>query len=260
MYIKFGWNNMDSVIQSTANPVYKHVKKLLTGHGRRKNSQYIAEGARSVTDALKNGCNVEFAVLSENADYDLSQYGVKVFRFSDKLFDDVKSTVNSQGIIAVVNYEFPAVGSMNSENLKKIIYLDRITDPGNMGTIIRSADAFGMDAVIVSKGCVDIFSPKVVRSSMASMQSIAIYSDDTDAAVLGSLSSNGFRIVGTFPRAEADSYNADFGEKTVIVIGNEANGIGESAGSYCDLKVTVPMSGNAESLNAATAATFIMYE
>lgn len=251
---------MDLFIQSASNPIYKHVKKLLNKQGRAKYLQYLTEGSRSVIDAIEHGCDIEFVVLAENAQYDLSQYNIKTYRFADKLYDDVKSTVNSQGITAVVNFKMNTVRSPEFKSKKKIVYLDCISDPGNMGTILRSADAFGMDAVVVSKGCVDIFSPKVVRSSMASMMNIDIFFDDTDAKILGDLASDGFCVMGTFPRGDVYSYNADFKENTVIVMGNEANGIRPSTEKYCNVQVTIPMKGAAESLNVASAATVMMYE
>ena len=247
-------------IESSRNSVYKHIKKLQTRSGRNKASQYLAEGVRAVGDALSNGADVEYVVLrsSYSPDFDLS--GVKVYVMEDDLFDSLKTTVNSQGVLAVINYEISSVSLMKADEYKTVIYLDSVTDPGNMGTIIRSSDALGADALIISKGCVDIFNPKVVRSTMASLLNVPIFTDDSPEDTFSGFKKAGFDIVGTFPEADEKSSAALYGEKVMLVMGNEANGISEEVESYCTRRVTIPMTGRAESLNVATAMSIMLYE
>ncbi|MBE7050608.1 MAG: RNA methyltransferase [Ruminococcaceae bacterium] len=251
---------MPVYIESSQNSIYKHIKKLQTKNGRSKNSQYLAEGVRAVGDAISNGADIEYVIIKKSFEIsrDLSQ--CKVYVMEDSLFDSLKTTVNSQGILAVINYEIFSSDSMNADEFETVIYLDSVTDPGNMGTIIRSSDALGADAIIISKGCVDIFNPKVVRSSMASILNIPIFTDENPKDTFGMFKSAGFEIVGTFPDAKENSRDTSYGEKVVLVMGNEANGISEDVERLCTKRVTIPMMGRAESLNVATAMSIMLYE
>lgn len=247
-------------IESSANAVYKHIKKLQTKSGRSKHSQYLAEGVRAVRDAASNGADIEFVIVCEGfvSDFDLS--GLKVYELSTRLFDTLKLTVNSQGIMAVINFSLPDVESADFSRMNTVVYLDSVTDPGNMGTIIRSCDALGADAIILSKGCVDIFNPKVVRSTMASIHNIPIYTDTTPEESFPKLKNDGFCVVGTFPTDATMCHKLNYSGKTLVVMGNEANGISDKVEALCDKRATIPMLGRAESLNVATALTVMLYE
>lgn len=251
---------MITKIESASNEFYRHLKKLHTSKERSRTFRYLAEGLRAVSDAIKNNADIHAVVLCEGMDFDIDFGSIRVYELSKKLFDDVKLTVNSQGILAVIGYELRDALSLDTSKTGSVLYLDCVTDPGNMGTILRTADAFGMDAVIVSRGCVDIFNPKVVRSAMASLLNVPVYTDNDADATFEFLRDSGFDILGTFPKAEHLSSDYRYKSKTVIVMGNEANGISDKIKDYCSAKITIPMSGNAESLNVATAAAVMMYE
>ena len=135
-------------IESSSNSVYKHIKKLQSRSGRSKFCQYIAEGRRSVSDAVQNGADVEFIVVKDGVDVDFDTQALKVYELGEKLFDTLALTVNSQGIIAVINYELSDVFTEDITKFNTVVYLDSVTDPGNMGTIIRSCDALGADAIV----------------------------------------------------------------------------------------------------------------
>ena len=251
---------MYTKIESSSNEFYKHLKKLQTKKERDKTSRYIAEGIRAVSDAVKNKADIFAIVLCEGYNPKINLEGIRVYELSQKLFDDVKQTVNSQGIIAVINYKIIDSVHADFSKYSSVLYLDSVTDPGNMGTIIRSADALGADAIILSKGCVDIFNPKVVRSTMASLLNVPVYTDTSTAETFKNLKEKGFDIVGTFPKAQSLSCDYNYKNKTVLVMGNEANGISDEVASLCISSVTIPMLGNAESLNVATACTVMLYE
>jgi len=245
-------------IESTANAVYKHIKKLHSRSGRTKFSQYIAEGRRAVCDAAANGADIEFAVVCDGVDFELES--VRTYVFDKKLFDSLKLTVNSQGIMAVVNYTLKATDEMDFEKFSSVLYLDAVTDPGNMGTILRSADALGADGVILGAGCVDIFNPKVVRSSMASILNVPVFYDEDYTRTFRRMEESGFQTIATLPRAELLCCDAVYEGKTVLVMGNEANGIRDDISQRCSLAVRIPMLERTESLNVATATTVMLYE
>ena len=251
---------MYNKIESSSNEFYRHLKKLQTRREREKSCEYLAEGSRAVYDAIKNNANISSIVLCEGYTPNVDLGSFKVYELSKKLFEDAKLTVNSQGILAVINYELNNANKLNLQKTNTILYLDSITDPGNMGTILRSADAFGVEAIVLSPGCVDVFNPKVVRSSMASLLNVPIYTDSNSNEFFKNIKACGFDVVGTFPRANVLSCNHSYKAKTCVVMGNEANGISNEIASYCTSEVKIPMLGSTESLNVATACAVMLYE
>lgn len=137
--------------------------------------------------------------------------------------------------------------------------LDRIQDPGNMGTIIRTADSAGVDAIIALKGCVDIYNPKVIRSTMGSIFDMNIIDASQDETV-DMLKSLDFNIVSSYLNTENFYDKIDYGSKVALVIGNEANGINEELVSKSDILVKIPIYGKAESLNVMISSAILMYE
>ncbi len=251
-------------IESAANAVFKNIKKLATHSGRKKNDMFVVEGLRSVSDAVKNGAEVECVVFCEDTPVIEFDKPLKTYMFSKKLFDELKFTVNSQGVLAVVRFDVHGKEDLfknsNFNNIKNIVYLDAVQDPGNLGTIIRTCDAMGVDALVLGDGCADPYNPKTVRSTMASIFNVPLYFDDDSTYTLKKLNSSGFKITGTFLSGDSYIYNSDLTGKNVIVMGNEANGISHNIEDMCNNKVKIPMSGGAESLNVATACAIILYE
>ncbi len=246
-------------IESSSNPLFKQTKKLLTRAGRKKTGLFILEGQRLVCDSAGLGADIQYIFVSE--DFDISAavvpQNIKIYALPDKLFSQLKSTVNSQGILAVAGYNAGYFSDIDfSSGL--YLYLDSVSDPGNMGTIIRSANAFGVDGIILSEGCVDVFNPKVLRSTMSGIFCVNIYFDDGNA--LDALSQNGFKIAGTFPKGEFSPRDFDYTDKCVIVMGNEANGISPEVESLCTDKITIPMTECTESLNVSIACGIMLYE
>ena len=171
-------------------------------------------------------------------------------------------TVTPQGLVAVCkipNPSFPVISS----SVKKFIYLSEVQDPGNAGTIIRSADAFGFDAVIFSDNSVDIYSPKVVRSSAGSHWHIPLFTSISEGELKTQLSGKAFEIYGTDASGGLEllaAANESKKRSAIWVFGNEARGLDAKVISTLGAKqVAIPISGKAESLNLATAASVVMY-
>lgn len=243
-----------NVISSTKNEIFRVISKLYTPKYRKQYNQFVLEGERLVNDAFKNGADIDFVVICEEYDGKIPQHD-NVYVFDKKLFNELKDTVNSQGILAVAKINKKV--DFNFDTSKTVVYLDCVCDPGNMGTIIRTCDAAGVDAIVLSKGCVDIYNPKVVRSTMASIFNVPIIDDDN---TLMNLKDEGFSLAGTYLGAEKSIYDIDFSKKCVIIIGNEANGISDEVLSICDQKIIIPMIGKCESLNAAVSCAVCVYE
>ena len=189
-----------------------------------------------------------------------------VIQYVDKhKLDEISTSHSHQGVIAVVSdykyYELEDLFEIARERGEDpfFIILDEITDPHNLGTIIRTADAAGVDAIIALKGCVDIYNPKVIRSTMGSIFDMNVI-HTTQEEALRILKLKKFDIVSSYLDTNNYYNTVEYNYKTALVIGNEANGINEELVSKSDVLVKIPIYGKAESLNAAISSAILMYE
>lgn len=246
-------------IDSTSNKIIKHTKKLWERSGRKEHNQFIIEGKRLVLDAISCGADIEYILFEQGVYVDLPQ-GITVYELSQKAFSSLKTTVNSQGIMGVVNNPTECNLSLENDDRCIYVYLDGIQDPGNMGTILRTADACGARGVILSKNCVDIYNPKVVRSTMASIFNVPVYFDDAHRPLLGKMKEHNFKVVSGSLQGDKSIYDVNFKDRCVIIIGNEANGITDEVIDLSTELVKIPIVGKAESLNASVACGVMCYE
>lgn len=252
-------------ITSKNNDLIKSVKKLLSSSKERKEKNcFVLEGARLVFDALNSFYRVKCFLITESA---FEKYGQNVEKMIDRadnsylisndIAERLGDTKSSQGVFAVC--EKQKTGCCYNKN-DKLIALDNVQDPGNLGTILRTAEALGIHAVIVGGGC-DVYNPKVLRASMGSVLRISIIHCVDLSDKLQELKNNGFAVYGTVPdRAAKSITDIPFNNGAVCVIGNEANGISDDVKNICSELVTIKMLGNAESLNASVAASITMWE
>ncbi len=256
------------IINSKDNEKIKYTKSLLKSKNRNKEKKFIIEGYRIVTLAIDCDAKLEYVFINEDFENKkehielleiLKSKNIKVYKTTNKLFENFIDTENTQGIIGVVKFNTNTLESNFKKENKFVLVLDRIQDPGNMGTIIRTADACGVDLIIALKGCVDIYNPKVIRSTMGSIFDMNIVYENQDEAI-NFLKNNGFSIVSSY--LDTDNYynNISYNNKTALVIGNEANGINNDIILNSDTLVKIPIYGKAESLNAAISSAILMYE
>ena len=246
------------IITSKDNETIKSIKKLK--EKKYRTESFIVEGIKMVKEALEQA-EVEKVIVSEtfsNSDdfKSLNCDEQKLIIASDKVFEDLTDVVTPQGIIAVVGK-----GS-NSEidySDEFVLALDGIQDPGNLGTIIRTADSANIKQILVSKDTVDAYSPKVVRSTMGGIFRTKVIEVEDLAQTLNSFKDNGYKVVTTELSAEKSIYDMNY-QKSVVVIGNEANGVTEEVSKTATDKVIIPMLGKTESLNAAVATSIMIYE
>ena len=237
-------------ITSTDNKIYKQTKKLLLKSERDKTGLFIAEGRRIAEEAVQCGV-AEYIVVSEsfgNFEADIPLYSV-----TDKMFSAVSETETTQGILAVCKYEKKRIGDIKGHTL---IICDKVSDPGNLGTVIRTAEASGVSGILLLKGTVDPYSPKVVRSTMGSIFRMPLYF--CEIKDLQNLSE--YDIVATVLNAKESLYEAEFGKNNAIVIGNEAHGVSDEVIKMSKKLIKIPMEGKSESLNASVAGAVVMYE
>jgi len=250
-------------IQSKDNLLIKDIKKLKEKKYRISSNMFLVEGFRFAEEALNSDFEVVniFISASREAKYENScmkdklQRNTKVYSVSDSLFKSVCDTDNPQGILAVVRNK-PIEIKYDSGFY---MLADKIQDPGNMGTIIRTAHAAGALGVIITKGTVDIYNDKTLRSTMGSIFNIPVIYDK-DLSLVQKLRSDGFKLITSSLDTDKNFYDVDLKQKVIISVGNEGNGISAEVYNICDLKIKIPMPGGAESLNAAVAASIMMYE
>lgn len=250
-------------INSGDNKIFKEVCKLKVRKYRYLNRSYLVEGVRFVQEALSSGCCVNYLIVDESKKdllrekFDFENYKADVIALPKALFSKIKQTENAQGIIASVK--------MSDSNLKfdfsKGIYflIDRIQDPGNLGTIIRTAVAVGALGVIVVKGTVDVYNDKVLRSTMGAIFKMNIYFVD-EYSFLNEFVENGFKIFLCDSESKNVYYNENLSDKIVLAVGNEGNGISDDMRRFVHKDVCIPMCNDFESLNVAQALSIIAFE
>ncbi len=256
------------IITAKDNDKVKYTRSLLKTKTRNKESKFIIEGYRILTLAIECRASIDYVFINEDFEKKqehkdfleiLNQKNVKVYKTTNKIFEDFIDTENTQGIIGVVKSKNRSLESDLTDENRFVLVLDRIQDPGNMGTIIRTADAAGVDAIIALKGCVDIYNPKVIRSTMGSIFDMNIIHSTQEEAVR-ILKLKKFDIVSSYLNTNNYYNDIEYNYKTALVIGNEANGINDELVSKSDVLVKIPIYGKAESLNAAISSAILMYE
>lgn len=244
------------MITASKNDFIKHIKKLQSKKSYRfETGLFVLEGLRLVKDGIKN---VQTVILSESEAEKEHDFlvGKDIKVVSEKVFSEISETKSPQGIMAVSKMCHIDLKDITTENAV-IVYCNRVSDPGNLGTIIRTADAAGCDAVIL-EGCVDLYNPKTVRSTMSSLFNVPLAI--SDGSVADFLKSKNVQLIGTSPAAQSLLYEEKLEFPTAVVIGNEANGIDDELLLKCDRCIKIPMFGKAESLNASVAAALCMYD
>ena len=271
------------IIRSKENRLTKIIKSLSSKKGREDNKLFILEGPKVVLEAMDSDFEIfaiclrediyEKAVLDDlnyswlNNEILLFENGDSKFKvcvIQKDIFDILSLTENSQGVMSLIKIKNDKEVIREIEALMEsdfcFIVLDEIKDPGNMGTIIRTAEAFGIEGIIVGKGSVDVFNDKVIRSTMGSILRMPVLQIENLKVFLLDLKGKGVQIIGADPHSETDFRKVEKAAKTVIVIGNEAKGISEDIRECLSIAVNIPMSGRAESLNAGIAAALMAYE
>ncbi len=244
-------------IESPQNAIFRSVMDLKVKKKRDESGLFLVEGKKQIAEISENWNIKQFFI--SNSYKDTIPEHPKVFRLKDNLFNKLSSTKTPQGIIAIAEMKSYSIEKL-IENTGLFVILENIQDPGNLGTIIRSADAFGVKAVFVSKESADIYSDKTIRSTMGSLFHIPVINEIDIPDLLSLMRKNSFKIYAASLNAKKSIDKYEFYSKSAILIGNEANGLLEETEKNSDFLFKIPMPGNAESLNAAVAASIIMYE
>lgn len=256
------------VISSKTNEKIKYAVKLRDSSSFRKSEQaFFIEGARLIRDAATSGAEIELLFVTEDANEKYSDYvkeilnaTKKAFMISEEIAMKLTDTKTSQGVFAVCKMldKFADLSKINYYG--KYVALEEISNPSNFGAICRTAEAVGLDGIIVKGGC-DVYNGKVQRAAMGALFRLDVITVDDLPSVISVLKENDMKVYSSVPLSSAIKITDIPKDKGLVcVIGNEGNGITEETKNASTGLVTIPMNGYAESLNAAAAATIIMWE
>lgn len=250
-----------NTIGSSSNSHIKYLLKLKMKKYRELNKEYILEGFKLIDEAIKSKEKVREIFISsyivsesrEKIDF-YENLQIPIFEVEDSLFRKLTFMENSQGILAINTFhENKALVDSH------VLLLDRVQDPGNLGTMIRTGDAAGFHHIICSNGSVDLYNEKTIRATMGSLFHVNLTKDVDLLCEIEILKEKGYVIVGSELNTDHYYTRLDQQKKYAVVIGNEANGISEDILKSCDQRIKIPIYGQAESLNASVAAGILMY-
>jgi rRNA methylases len=252
------------LLTSIQNERVKQWASLLDKKYRDRTGLFIIEGVHLVQEAFRASAAVKYVVYNgeRGIPQELEQLaqddGTEWMQATTQVMAKCTGTDTPPPVFAVLEKLKRDEAALFREN-SLVVVLDGVRDPGNVGTIIRSADAVGADAVVLGKGSVDLYNPKTVRSTMGSLFHLPIIEADL-AELLHVAKKQGIRLVGTSLQATHTCYSYDWTPGTWLLMGNESEGLSESARQTVDESVIIPMQGEAESLNVAMATTVLLYE
>ena len=251
-------------IQSKDNKTIKHIISLQQRKYRQKFGEYMVEGIRAITDLGKKGFlrsilireskRNELEPLVQN-DFSISS----VYVVQDPIFDKIEHSVNGQGILGIAK---KCINELHSFIVEDGLYvaLDGVQDPGNLGTIIRTAVAAGAKGIFLLKGTVDPYNEKCVRSTMSALCNIPIFEDITLSEFYDFIKDNTIKTYVTSLENAKPYHTISYAKRTMVILGNEGNGVSKEIIEMCDQAITIPMYGDIESLNVSIAAALCMYK
>ncbi len=251
-------------ITSASNERIKHARRVRDG---REPGLIFIEGLRLAEEALRSKLPLEAAFLVERDEprhlalrRALGELNVPCFETTPELLATLSDTVQTQGVILIASRPVFSLNDLFSPSGSLFLGLDRIQDPGNMGTLIRTAEASGVSGIIALGGSVDVFSPKVLRSSMGSAFRLPVITHVEPATLQAARDLHAFQIVAAAGDGELDYTDYDWTQPTLLLLGNEGRGVEAELMRQCDVRLKIPMANQVESLNVATAGAVMLFE
>ncbi len=249
------------MIESKANQQIKNVLKLKTkARERKKQKVFLIEGIRMFMETPAERVVKAYATADFYHQHKELFQGMEYELVTDGIFKEISDTVTPQGVLAIIRQpEWKLKDILTMDENPCLILLENLQDPGNLGTIIRTSEGAGVTGIIMSKDTVDIYNPKVIRSTMGSIYRVPFVYVENLKAVVEELNSLGIHSYAA--RLDGENvYDSDFRDGTAFLIGNEGNGLTDEISEVAERYIRIPMHGKVESLNAAIASTVLMYE
>jgi TrmH family RNA methyltransferase len=259
---------MTEVISSAANPLIKRVRLLGDRRHRRREGAFVVRGVQPVWQAVEAGADIEVLLVAPDllrepaAAMVASQEaaGVRVARLSADLFGRISDRDGPAGLAAIVRHRTARLAGLAVRPSSVFVALHEVANPGNLGTIIRTADATGAAGVILVGSCTDPFDPVAVKASMGAVFSVPLAAAATASEFLGWCQENGIAVAGTSGTAPGTFWDAPLPAPVAFLLGSEGSGLPDALLAAGDLRLRIPMTGTAESLNLAVAAGVLLYE
>lgn len=263
------------LITGKTNSTIAKISKLSNKKYRNEEKLFIFDGVKLFLEAVEFSASIKYVILENKATFNeqildkirLSQAkGAQILCVESSIFEKLTDEISPQGIITVCNFikdKHRFFASVENESYadERIIMLESVRDPGNFGTILRNAVAFGIDRLIVSLDCVEIYSPKVIRASMGAFFKLNIDVVENISSAIISLKNQGRRVLAAALKKDSLVLGRDkISSRDVIILGNEGHGLSDDAIANCSNTVFIPMKENTESLNVAIAGAIIMWE
>ena len=249
------------MITSTSNPRIKNLVLLgKKAKARKEQGVFLAEGRKMTEEAPKEWIRelyVSETYLAENKN---SLFGMEYEVLSDHVMKAAADTQTPQGILAVVSIPKWNFNDLSEKEDGTYLFLEDIQDPGNLGTMLRSGEAAGITAVIASRGTVDLYNPKTIRSTMGSIYRVPFFMADDFKQTICLMKKQGMKLYAAHLKGSRLYDEPDYRQKCGFLIGNEGKGLTEETAELADEYIRIPMEGSVESLNAAIAASVLMYE
>lgn len=263
--------NSASVIEITSkdNASVKNAVRLMSGaKERRERGAFIVEGVRMCTEVLENNIEIEELFFTEEARSKYTQAierllekAAKAYLITPEISQKIADTLSPQGVFVVGTMSVKKLDFDNFNSNGQYILLENLQDPSNVGAIFRTAEALGLDGAFLSSDCCDQFNPKAMRASMGAVFRLPVMIIDDVPAAIKKFKSMSMRPLASVPDRDSSKITCvRFFKGVVMCIGNEGNGLTADTLEACGERVTIPMNGRAESLNAATAAAILMWE
>ncbi len=259
---------MPDLLITTRNARFQQWQALLTNRTKRQRTgEFLVQGVRPISLAVEHGWKIR--ALLYDADADLSRWAVRLLdevrtqavAMAPELMAELgEKDADAPELLAVVALPEDDLARVRFTHRQVAVVFDRPTSPGNIGTLIRSADAFGAAGVIITGHAADPYDPRAVRASTGSLFAVNVVRAPSHVEVLDWAADQGLQVAGTDERGDVDVADFDFTRPTLLVVGNETAGMSAAWRQACDTLLRIPMAGSASSLNAATAGSIVLYE
>jgi TrmH family RNA methyltransferase len=254
-----------NAITSPSNPLLKQIRGLHERRAREKSRLFLVEGAKPVAEAFEKRLRIKDVVVSNaylSAHPDVV-HGADLKAISvvdDKLFKEISTTTTPAGVLAVAEMpQYVFADLFQSNRTPLIVVAHAIQDPGNLGTIIRAALAASVTGIVLTKGTVDPFNPKVVRGAMGALFALPIVCDVDYPEAAAQLKERGLRVFACQPGAERNYFQVDWRQPAAIALGNEGQGFSPADLQQADELISIPMNPQSESLNVAVSAAIVLF-
>ncbi|HEY3347415.1 MAG TPA: RNA methyltransferase [Nitrospirota bacterium] len=257
------------LISSRSNRVIKFLKTLSLPRNRQGHKKFLVEGVRIVEEALEQAGRVEKIIITPQAVANerikaiiesAKESRIEVMWVADRVIDYISETKTSQGVMALVHpVEFTEEDLCNGQ-IPMVLLAHQLQDPGNLGTIIRVAEAAGIGGVVTTPGTVDIYNPKALRATMGSVFRMPTVRTDSLEGFIGRFRDKGYQVAAAMVSARNRYFDIDYSKPTVMLLGQEAAGLPIDAFKLTDVQISIPMATMIDSLNVSSAAGIIAYE